>query len=59
MGKRGRPAGKDYPCDVRVRVSEIMKLDLISVARKRHSSLSDFVRQALMKEVQRVGKGCQ
>ncbi len=44
---RGRPKGKDFPCDIRVRLSEDLRLLLVSFGEQTQTSLSEVVRQAL------------
>ena len=43
----GRPKGKDYPCDIRVRLTEDLRLRLVSLGEQTQTSLSEIVRQAL------------
>jgi hypothetical protein len=43
----GRPPGRDYPCDIRVRLTEDLRGRLVSLGEQRNISLSEIVRQAL------------
>ena len=42
----GRPPGRDYPCDVRVRLTENLRSRIVLLGIQNQSSLSEIVRQA-------------
>jgi hypothetical protein len=44
---RGRPSGRHFPCDVRVRLTEALRTELVMVKKLSGRSLSEIVRQAL------------
>jgi len=45
--RRGRPAGRKFPDDIRVRLTKDLRGRLVSLGEQNESSLSEIVRQAL------------
>ena len=45
--RRGRPPGRNFPFDVRVRLSEELRHRLVILTTQNNTSLSEIVRQAL------------
>lgn len=43
----GRPSGRKFPEDIRVRLTEDLRVRLVSFGEQNQSSLSEIVRQAL------------
>lgn len=43
----GRPPGRDFPCDIRVRLTEDLRTRLVLCTSQNGTSLSETVRQAL------------
>lgn len=43
----GRPPGKKFPDDIRVRLTEDLRVRLVLLGKQRNTSLSEIVRQAL------------
>ncbi len=43
----GRPPGRDYPCNIRVRLTENLRSRIVLLGIQNQSSLSEIVRQAL------------